>query len=110
MRSARPTTTGESASGRSTTALKSPAPGKRYRTIDSAARMPKIVLAGPAIAVRIRVPFSACTASDWTDGGWTADDSVALAIRLKASGVDLIDCSTGGNVARATIPLGPGYQ
>ncbi len=49
-----------------------------------------------------------CT--DWVDGGWTLEDSVALARRLKAEGVDLIDCSSGGNVAGATIPLGPGYQ
>ena len=58
-----------------------------------------------------RLPlFVRISATDWTEGGWTADDSVALAARLKASGVDLIDCSSGGNLARATIPLGPGYQ
>ncbi len=49
-----------------------------------------------------------CT--DWTEGGWTGDDSVALARRLKAKGVDLIDCSTGGNVPNAKIPVGAGYQ
>jgi len=35
---------------------------------------------------------------------------VSLARQLKAQGVDLVDCSTGGNAAHATIPLGPGYQ
>jgi 2,4-dienoyl-CoA reductase-like NADH-dependent reductase (Old Yellow Enzyme family) len=50
------------------------------------------------------------TATDWTDGGWTIDDSIALAALLKDRGVDLIDCSSGGNVPHATIPLGPGYQ
>jgi 2,4-dienoyl-CoA reductase-like NADH-dependent reductase (Old Yellow Enzyme family) len=50
------------------------------------------------------------SATDWTDGGWTIDDSVALAVQLKDRGVDLIDCSSGGNVAHATIPIGPGYQ
>ena len=49
-----------------------------------------------------------CT--DWTEGGWTGDDSVALAKLLKAEGVDLIDCSTGGNVPHAEIPVGAGYQ
>ena len=49
-----------------------------------------------------------CT--DWTEGGWTSGDSVALAQRLKAEGVDLIDCSTGGNVPNAKIPVGAGYQ
>ena len=33
-----------------------------------------------------------------------------LATRLQAAGVDLVDCSTGGNVPKADIPVGPGYQ
>jgi 2,4-dienoyl-CoA reductase-like NADH-dependent reductase (Old Yellow Enzyme family) len=49
-----------------------------------------------------------CT--DWTEGGWTIGDSVALARALKPLGVDAMDCSSGGNVARAKIPAGPGYQ
>jgi 2,4-dienoyl-CoA reductase-like NADH-dependent reductase (Old Yellow Enzyme family) len=54
--------------------------------------------------------FVRISATDWTDGGWTIEDSVALARQLEAHGVDLIDCSSGGNVARATIPAAPGYQ
>jgi 2,4-dienoyl-CoA reductase-like NADH-dependent reductase (Old Yellow Enzyme family) len=54
--------------------------------------------------------FVRISATDWTEGGWTADDAVALSTVLKDKGVDLIDCSTGGNVAGAKIPLGPGYQ
>jgi 2,4-dienoyl-CoA reductase-like NADH-dependent reductase (Old Yellow Enzyme family) len=50
------------------------------------------------------------SATDWIDGGWTADDSVTLAKELAAAGVDLVDCSTGGISAAATIPLTPGYQ
>lgn len=50
------------------------------------------------------------SATDWTEGGWTAEESVALAALLKDRGVDLIDCSTGGNVPTAPIPVGPGYQ
>jgi 2,4-dienoyl-CoA reductase-like NADH-dependent reductase (Old Yellow Enzyme family) len=50
------------------------------------------------------------SATDWTDGGWTIEDSVALAAQLKERGVDLIDCSSGGNLPQAKIPLGPGYQ
>ena len=49
------------------------------------------------------------SATDWTEGGWTADDSVALARLLHESGVDLLDVSTGGNIA-ADIPVEPGYQ
>jgi len=54
--------------------------------------------------------FVRISASDWTEGGWTPDDSSALAKILKAKGVDLVDCSSGGNVAGAKIPLGPNYQ
>ena len=50
------------------------------------------------------------SATDWTAGGWTADDSVRLAALLSTRGVDLLDCSTGGNVPAAPIPVGPGYQ
>jgi len=50
------------------------------------------------------------SATDWTDGGWTLDDSLVLAAHLRDVGVDLIDVSTGGNVAGAPIPVGPGYQ
>ena len=58
-----------------------------------------------------RLPlFVRISATDWTDGGWTLEDSVALAARLRAEGVDLIDCSSGGNVPHAAIPLAPGYQ
>ena len=54
--------------------------------------------------------FVRISASDWVEGGWTADDSVSLAKILKDRGVDLVDCSSGGNVAHAKIPLKPGYQ
>ncbi|RSK43734.1 NADH:flavin oxidoreductase/NADH oxidase [Hymenobacter rigui] len=50
------------------------------------------------------------SATDWTAGGWTAEDTVQLAAILKDNGVDLLDCSTGGNVPQADIPVGPGYQ
>jgi 2,4-dienoyl-CoA reductase-like NADH-dependent reductase (Old Yellow Enzyme family) len=50
------------------------------------------------------------SATDWVEGGWTPEDSVALARDLKGRGVDAIDCSTGGNAAHAQIPVGPGYQ
>lgn len=54
--------------------------------------------------------FVRISATDWTPGGWTGEDSVKLATLLKDRGVDLIDCSTGGNVPKAQIPVGPGYQ
>lgn len=48
--------------------------------------------------------------SDWMEGGWTIEESVELAKRLKAEGVDLLDCSSGGTSAHAKIPVGAGYQ
>ncbi len=54
--------------------------------------------------------FLRISATDWTDGGWDIEQSVELARRVKPLGVDLIDCSSGGNVPGASIPLGPGYQ
>ncbi len=54
--------------------------------------------------------FVRISATDWTEGGWTVEDSVELAKHLKNLGVDLIDVSSGGNVPRAKIETGPGYQ
>jgi 2,4-dienoyl-CoA reductase-like NADH-dependent reductase (Old Yellow Enzyme family) len=54
--------------------------------------------------------FVRISATDWTAGGWDLDQSVALASRLRDRGVDLVDCSSGGNVPKAQIPLGSGYQ
>jgi len=52
------------------------------------------------------------SATDWVEGGWDVEQSVELARRLHAEGVDLIDCSSGGAVpvAPGTIPVGPLYQ
>lgn len=50
------------------------------------------------------------SATDWTENSWDENQSVVLVKELKKLGVDLIDTSTGGNVAKATIPIGPGYQ
>jgi 2,4-dienoyl-CoA reductase-like NADH-dependent reductase (Old Yellow Enzyme family) len=55
------------------------------------------------LAVRI-------SAIDWKEGGWQIEDSIALAKLLKAEGVDLIDCSSGGVVPDAKITVVPGYQ
>ncbi|MCO5934322.1 NADPH dehydrogenase NamA [Mucilaginibacter sp. RB4R14] len=54
--------------------------------------------------------FVRLSTTDWTEGAWTIEDSIALAKVLSEKGVDLIDSSTGGNVAGAQIPLKPGYQ
>ena len=50
------------------------------------------------------------SATDWTEGGWDIEQSVELSRILRTRGVDLVDTSTGGNVAGTKIPVGPGYQ
>jgi 2,4-dienoyl-CoA reductase-like NADH-dependent reductase (Old Yellow Enzyme family) len=54
--------------------------------------------------------FVRISSTDWINGGWNIDESIKLAAHLKPMGVDLIDCSSGGNVPHAKIPVGPGYQ
>lgn len=55
------------------------------------------------LAVRL-----SCT--DWIEGGWTLEESIALAHLLKAEGVDLIDCSSGGIAPGIKVQAAPGYQ
>ena len=54
--------------------------------------------------------FVRISASDWIEGGWDIQQSIELARQLRELGADLIDCSSGGNVPQAKIPVGPGYQ
>lgn len=55
------------------------------------------------LAVRL-----SCT--DWFDGGWTLEESVELAKKLKTEGVDMIDCSSGAGTPKARIPAGASFQ
>lgn len=73
------------------------------------------LLLGVTEAVRAVWPddlplFVRLSATDWMDGGLTGDDTVTVAKWLKERGVDLIDCSSGGAVPGADVPVGPGYQ
>jgi 2,4-dienoyl-CoA reductase-like NADH-dependent reductase (Old Yellow Enzyme family) len=54
--------------------------------------------------------FMRISSTDWTPGGWTVDDSVELARRVKPLGVDLIDCSSAGLSIQQKIEVGPLYQ
>ena len=49
-----------------------------------------------------------CT--DWYEGGWTLDESVELAKKLKEAGIDLIDCSSGAGTPLAKMKIGASYQ
>jgi 2,4-dienoyl-CoA reductase-like NADH-dependent reductase (Old Yellow Enzyme family) len=50
------------------------------------------------------------SATDWVDGGWSVEETVALCRVLKSLGVDLVDVSSGGLVPTVLIPAGPGFQ
>jgi 2,4-dienoyl-CoA reductase-like NADH-dependent reductase (Old Yellow Enzyme family) len=56
------------------------------------------------------VLFVRLSATDWVDGGSTIEDTVEVSRLLRERGVDLIDCSSGGAVPGARIPIAPGYQ
>ena len=68
-----------------------------------------------ARAVREAIPpelplFVRVSATDWAEGGWGLEDTLAFAERLKALGVDLLDLSSGGVVPGVRVPVAPGFQ
>ncbi len=80
-------------------------------TFENRTRMLREVIA----AIRVEWPedlplFLRISATDWTDGGWTLLDSIALALMVKPLGVDLVDCSSGGTIPNASVLVGAGYQ
>ena len=80
-------------------------------SLDNRMRLPLRV----AVAVREAWPMDMpllvrISATDWVAGGWDVEQSVVLCRRLKELDVDIIDCSSGGMVLDAPVPVGPGYQ
>jgi 2,4-dienoyl-CoA reductase-like NADH-dependent reductase (Old Yellow Enzyme family) len=75
------------------------------------ARFPLEVAQGVRAIWPERLPvFMRISSTDWVDGGWNLSSSIELARLLKAIGIDLVDCSSGGLVPDAKIPAGPGFQ
>jgi 2,4-dienoyl-CoA reductase-like NADH-dependent reductase (Old Yellow Enzyme family) len=54
--------------------------------------------------------FVRISATDWVEGGWDLAQSITFSGWLKGLGIELIDCSSGGLVPGAKIPIEPGYQ
>lgn len=80
-------------------------------SFENRARLILEVTAAVRSAWPVHLPlFVRLSATDWVEGGWSADETVELAKLLKARGADLIDVSTGGMVPNAKIPVGPGFQ
>lgn len=84
-------------------------------SLENRMRFPLEVTEAVRRALPDHVPlFARISATDWIDGGWTLDDSVVLSRELIKRGVDVIDCSSGGNLAggatNSSLKRGPGYQ
>ena len=78
---------------------------------DGRTRLPLNVAAAVREAFPAHLPvFVRISATDWVDGGWDLEQSIALARKLQDLRIDLIDCSSGGVVAGASIPVAPNYQ
>lgn len=76
----------------------------RFRLAVEVTRAVRKVLP-PTMPLLIRL-----SATDWVEGGWTVEGTIALLNVLKAEGVDFADISSGGLVPGVKIPIGPGYQ
>jgi 2,4-dienoyl-CoA reductase-like NADH-dependent reductase (Old Yellow Enzyme family) len=84
-------------------------------SLENRMRFPLEVAAAVRGAIPASMPlFARISVTDWVEGGWTPDESVVFARALKAVGVDLIDCSSGGNMlagaTNASLSRGRGYQ
>lgn len=80
-------------------------------SLENRARLPLRVAAAVREVWPDELPlFARISATDWVEGGWDVEQSVVLSRWLKERGVDLIDCSSGGLVPGARIPVAPGYQ
>jgi len=80
-------------------------------TLENRMRLPLEVARAVREAFPVERPILArLSATDWVEGGWDLEQSIALARELREAGVDLVDCSSGGLVPHAKVPLAPGYQ
>jgi 2,4-dienoyl-CoA reductase-like NADH-dependent reductase (Old Yellow Enzyme family) len=80
-------------------------------TLAKRMRFPLEVVAAMRAALPAHKPLGvrlSCT--DWVEGGWDLEQTIALAKELKQLGCDWIDASSGGLVKNQVIPVGPGYQ
>ena len=81
-------------------------------SLENRMRLPLRVAAAVRQAWPAHLPlFVRISATDWAEsGGWDIEQSVVFCKELKKLGVDLIDCSSGGTLAKPNIPVFPGYQ
>jgi 2,4-dienoyl-CoA reductase-like NADH-dependent reductase (Old Yellow Enzyme family) len=77
--------------------------GRTRLAVEAAAAVRAAIPAGTPLLVRL-------SASEYVEGGWDLPQTIELAKRLKAVGVDLIDASSGGNLPHQRVRAHPGYQ
>jgi len=77
--------------------------GRTKLTVEVAKAVRAVIPATMPLLVRI-------STSEYVEGGWGVEESVALATLLKDAGVDMIDCSSGGNLPHQALTVYPGYQ
>lgn len=79
-------------------------------TLENRARFLLRIVEGIRSRVSPKMPLVVrVSATDWTDGGLTVEDTIEVVRWLKERGVDLIDVSAGGNVSKVSVSAGPGY-
>ena len=78
------------------------AEGRRRFALETAGAVREAVGDDAVLGMRL-------SATDWTEGGLTGEDTAVLAPLLVAAGVDVLHVSSGANVP-ARVPVGPGYQ
>jgi len=80
-------------------------------SLENRTRLPLEVARAVREAFPVERPVLArISATDWVEGGWDLEQSIVLARELGERGVDLVDCSSGGVVPDAKVPVAPGYQ
>jgi 2,4-dienoyl-CoA reductase-like NADH-dependent reductase (Old Yellow Enzyme family) len=80
-------------------------------SLENRARLLREVIAAVRESWPVPMPlWVRLSATDWAEGGWDIGECVQLARMLRADGVDVIDCSSGGTVPHPKVPVGPGYQ
>ena len=91
--------------------LSQPPDGRVRRRLENRMRLALEVAHAVREAFPVERPLLVrISATDWVEGGWDLEQSVVLARELREAGVDLVDCSSGGMVPDAKVPVAPGYQ
>ncbi|MEO5800501.1 MAG: NADH:flavin oxidoreductase/NADH oxidase, partial [Gemmatimonadales bacterium] len=73
-------------------------------SLENRSRFLMEVIAAVRAAIGASLPiWVRLSATDWSEGGWDIEESVTLSRMMRAASVDLVDVTTGGNVAGAKI-------